>query len=400
MRLLFTGAAPWANSGYGKPLRYLFPRLAAAGHEIAEAVFYGWAGATTDTDVGGATVRLFPSARDGYFNDIIEHHVASWGADAVISLQDVWILENWGKKGFVWCPWLPVDTHPVAPPIIKAIDGCHTPLVWADWAKRELQQHGWMQTRVIPLGVDLDIHKPKDKAEARRAARLPDDDRFIAGMVAANSSYPCRKSFPEVLLAWVDFLNRGNDGLLYIHTTITPKGRAGISLEEVLRSLSLPWSTLDDPDKERRAQAKVMFPSQHTIWCGAYSDESLANIYNALDLYLAPSMAEGFGIPIVEAQACGVPVVTLRNTAMTELTWNGVCLEPLQPTWEAEGGWRHIAPASSILDALECGKAGAFERRVPDEVARFAWDEVVARDFLPFLEELEDDICSTRKQTS
>ncbi len=107
MRLMFTGAAPWANSGYSKPLRYLFPRLAAAGHEIALCAFYGWDGTTTETDVGGARVRIYPTARDGYFNDIIEYHAASWQAQAVITLQDVWILKDWGKKPFKWCPGCP-----------------------------------------------------------------------------------------------------------------------------------------------------------------------------------------------------------------------------------------------------------------------------------------------------
>ena len=389
MRILWTGAAPWCNSGYGKPLRYLIPRLHRAGHLSALAAFYGWDGATTETSVEEAPLRIYPSARDAYFNDIIEYHAASWEADAVITLQDVWILQDWGKKAFKWCPWLPIDTHPVSQSILKAIEGCHTPLVWVNWAKHELQQAGWMQTRTIPFGVDLDIHKPADKSAARQAAGLPDDGRFIAGMVAANSSYPCRKSFPEVLLAWVDFLNRGNDGVLYLHTTVTPKGKAGIDLAGLLETLQLPWSTTDDPDKERHARAVVLLPSQHRMWSGAYSDQSLVNVYNALDLYLAPSMAEGFGIPILEAQACGLPVVTLANTSMPELTFNGICIQPAQLTWEAEGGWRGIAPVQGIVDALECGIQGGFEHRVPEQVAEFGWDRVVERDWLPFLAELE-----------
>ena len=389
MRLMFTGAAPWANSGYSKPLRYLFPRLAAAGHEIALCAFYGWDGTTTDTDVGGARVRIYPSARDDYFNDIIEYHAASWQAQVVITLQDVWILQGWGKKNFRWCPWLPIDTHPVSQPILKAIEGCHTPLVWVNWAKRELQQAGWMQTRVIPFGVDLALHQPIDRDAARAAVGLPDDGRFVAGMVAANSSYPSRKSFPEVLLAWVDFLNRGNEGLLYLHTTVTPKGKAGVDLANILQLLNLPWSTLDDPDQARKAAAVVMFPGQHEMWSGTVSDRKLAHIYNALDLYLAPSMAEGFGIPILEAQACGVPVVTLNNTSMHELTWNGIALEPLQLTWEQEGGWRGVAPVEGIADTIESAAHGGFTRRVPEQVAAFDWDVVVERDWLPFLTELE-----------
>ena len=393
MRIMFTGAAPWVNSGYGKPLRYLIPRLHEAGHEMALCAFFGLAGAMTDTDVGDAPLRIFPSARDGYFNDIIEYHVASFEADVVITLQDVWILKNWGSKGFPWCPWLPVDTHPVSPAILHAIEGCHTPLVWVDWAKRELERGGWMNTRTIPFGVDLDIYAPRDRDASRAAVGLPDDGRFIAGMVAANSSYPSRKAFPEVLVAFKQYMDRGGDGTLYMHTTITPKGKAGVDLMGILESLSIPWSTLDDPDPERVKYAKVVFPNQHKMYCGNYGDQALADIYNSMDLYLAPSLAEGFGIPILEAQACGIPVITTDNTSMTELTFNGRCLKPAQQMWEAEGGWRHIPSVNAIMDALECGELGDFDRRVPDEVAAFGWDEVVKRDFLPFLEGLEDELC-------
>jgi len=393
LRVMWTGAGPWTPSGYGKPLKYVIPRLYRAGYAQALCAFFGWGGAVTDTEVDGALLTIYPSAKDGYFNDIIQHHVASFKADVVITLQDVWILHDWGSKGFPWCPWLPIDTHPVSPAIVKAIEGCHTPLVWVDWAKRELEGAGWMNTRTIPFGVDLDVYKPQDKEASRLAVGLPDDGRFIAGMVAANSSYPSRKSFPEVLIAFKQYMDRGGTGMLYLHTTITPKGRAGIDLMGVLQSLGIPWSTLDDPDPERVECAKVMFPSQHKMWCGAYSETALADIYNSLDLYLAPSMAEGFGIPILEAQACGIPVITTNNTSMPELTFNGRCLEPAQPAWEAEGGWRHVPSVGSIMDALECGEGGDFERRVPDEVAAFSWDVVVERGFLPFLAELEEELC-------
>ena len=175
--------------------------------------------------------------------------------------------------------------------ILKAIEGCHTPLVWVDWAKHELEQAGWMNTRKIPFGVDLDIYAPRDKEASRAKVDLPDDGRFIAGMVAANSSYPSRKAFPEVLVAFKQYLDRGGTGSLYLHTSVTPKGRAGVDLMGILSSLGIPWSTLDDPNPERVEYAKVIFPSQHKYWCGAYGDDVLSDLYNSLDLYLAPSLA-------------------------------------------------------------------------------------------------------------
>ena len=393
MRLFFTGAAPWVNSGYGKPIRYLLPRLIRAGHDVALGAFFGWDGTLTDTIVDGEELRIYASGRNPYFNDIIDFHVKDWNAKAVITLQDVWILQGWGYKDFAWCPWLPVDTHPVSRMILDAIDGCHTPLVWVDWAKRELQQHGWSQTRVIPFGVDLDIYQPRDKHEARRAMGLPDDDRFIVGMVAANSSYPSRKSFPEVLQAWRKFKDDGGKGTLYLHTTISHKGRAGIDLSGVVDTLGLTWTTTEDTEVDRIGKADIVFAGQYRMWSGAYTDDALANVYNALDLYMAPAMAEGFGIPILEAQACGVPVVTLETTAMPEITFNGRCIKPRQMAWENEGGWRGVAPVDGIYDALWDGLQNQFSREVPPEIEAFAWDTVVERDWLPFLDDLEAELC-------
>lgn len=395
MRIFVTGAAPWVNSGYGKPWRYLFPRLHAAGHDLAMAPFYGWRGNTSTIEIGGAPVKFYTLARDQFFNDVIEHHVADFKADVVITMQDVWTLNGWGEHKLRWCPNFPVDTQPVSKPILAAIEGCHTPLVNTQWAQRELFQHGWMNARYIPYSIDADIYKPGDRKAARAAMGIP-EDAFVAGMVAANSSYPSRKSFPEVIIAFRDWLAAGNDGFLYLHTTITPKRSKGIRFEQLLKTVGIDWSTIDDPDPERRARAKILFPSQHRMWSGSVDDAELAQLYNGMDVLLSPSQAEGFGIPIVEAQACGIPVVTTNITSMPELTFAGLCLEPAQLTWEQQGGWRGVADIGAITDALDWADSlQTDERAMLSEMgiigaSDFDFDVCVERDWLPFLESLAD----------
>jgi len=349
MRIMFTSAAPWVNSGYGKPMRSLVPMLTEAGHEVAIAAFYGFQGTIADMEVSGVPVRVYPIMKASYFNDGIEYHVKNFKADVVITLQDVWILQNWGKRSFNWCPWMPIDTHPVTDMILDAMTSCHTALVYTHWAEDELNEHGYENNRYMPLGTDLNIYKPMDKREIRTKLGLP-EDTFIAGMIGANSSYPSRKSIPEVMIAWKQWVDDGRDGLLYIHTSLSPKGKVeyGVDFEKVLKMLDLPWSTLDDNNKERWDKARVIMPSQYRYWTGTYNDDDLAQIINTFDVLLEPSMAEGFGLPIIEAQACGVPVVTLNNTSMPELTFAGRCLEPAQMCWDLAGGFRHIAPIQGI----------------------------------------------------
>ena len=399
MRILWTGAAPWISTGYGKPLRYLFPRLHDLGHALALCNFFGYRGPNTVLDVGTQTrtcpVMVFGSAKNGHFNDIIEMNYQGFDADCLFSLQDVWVLQRWGFRNMTWLPWMPVDCDTMPAKVLNAIDNCYAPLSYSKAGRDLLKQSGWPNARWMPFGVDLDVHRVRDKQQARRAMGLPEDG-FIAGMVAANSSAPSRKSFPEVLSAWAKWIDGGGEGVLYLHTTITPKhGRtAGLEFMPLLDSLGLDWSTLDDPEEWRREEATVLFPCQHRMWNYGYHDPDLARLYSCFDVLLSPSMGEGFGIPILEAQACGVPVVTLRTTSMPEITFAGRCLEPVQEWWCEHDAWRGVAPIDELADTIDLFAEMDDEQR---EILRvraragaepFDWDVLVRDLWVPLLEEV------------
>jgi len=283
--------------------------------------------------------------------------------------------------------------------ILDALTSCHTALCYTHWAQRELDAKGYENNRYMPLGTDTNIYKPMDKREMRAQFGFP-EDTFIAGMVGANSSYPSRKSIPEVVIAWKQWVEDGRDGLLYIHTSLSPKGKFeyGVDFERLFKMIDLPWSTIDDPDPERRAKARVILPSQYKYWTGTYDDDELAQIMNTFDVLLEPSMAEGFGLPIVEAQACGIPVVTLNNTSMPELTFAGKCLEPAQMTWDLAGSFRHVAPVQSIYDSmvwaseLSAGEHAELALLGRQSVMQYDWREIVDVHMLPFLEDMEGEL--------
>jgi len=402
MRIIFVGSCTWTNTGYGKPMRYLLPRLQLAGYELALCPFYGYDGPPTMATAEGQPIRILPRAKDVFFNDMIEFHVTNWQADAVISLCDVWVLNKWGTRGFPWLPRFPIDTHPISKGTLEAIEGCHTPLALTKFGQQELFDNGWPTARYIPHGVDLDIYRPMDRAEARERAGLP-PDAFVAGMIASNASEPSRKSFPEVLQAWRGWLDRGGEGYLYLHTTISPKTRNGVGVDliRLLDTLELTGCTLDAANREHMRKADVLFPSQYGLWTDQFTDEKLADLYGSFDVLLSPSRAEGFGIPIIEAQACGVPVITNAVTSMPELTFAGKALPPAQMAWStrkegiADAGWRGVADVDALTDAIHWayalgeGKREELAAKARAGASQFGWDHLVKAKWLPLLRELE-----------
>ena len=64
----------------------------------------------------------------------------------------------------------------------------------------------------------------------------------------------------------------------------------------------------------------------HIVLTGYVSDEDLPVIYRLSQLFLFPSLREGFGIPIIEAMACGVPVITSKTSSMPEVAGNAAHL--------------------------------------------------------------------------
>lgn len=59
--------------------------------------------------------------------------------------------------------------------------------------------------------------------------------------------------------------------------------------------------------------------NKNVIGLGFVSDEDLLDIYNLATVFVMPSFYEGFGLPIVEAMSCGVPVITSKNGSIPEI---------------------------------------------------------------------------------
>jgi glycosyltransferase involved in cell wall biosynthesis len=111
-------------------------------------------------------------------------------------------------------------------------------------------------------------------------------------------------------------------------------------------------------------------------WVGRADDEQLAALYRGARCLLFPSLYEGFGIPILEAMACGTPVVTSRGGATEEVAGGAaVLVDPLDPASIAEG----IAEAGlrrTELVALGRQRARLFSWRRSADAVEALWREL------------------------
>ena len=105
-------------------------------------------------------------------------------------------------------------------------------------------------------------------------------------------------------------------------------------------------------------------------WLGRVSDEELAALYRGARCLVYPSLYEGFGLPVLEAMACGAPVVTSRGGATEEVAGDAaVFVDPLDPAAIA-AGIEEAAAQSGELRAKGLERARAFSW---DRVARETW---------------------------
>lgn len=104
------------------------------------------------------------------------------------------------------------------------------------------------------------------------------------------------------------------------------------------------------------------YPTIHTP--GYIAGEELVLWYNAAEALVYPTLYEGFGIPIVEALACGTPVIASNSASLPEAVGNaGVLLPPDDPT-----AWTHTLNEHAVqpADATKIGPAWA---------AHFTWEQ-------------------------
>ena len=95
-------------------------------------------------------------------------------------------------------------------------------------------------------------------------------------------------------------------------------------------------------------------------WVGEVPDAELAALYRGARCLVYPSLYEGFGLPVLEAMACGTPVVTSRGSAIEEVAGGAAVL--VDPTRRLRARGRHRGGDRAARRAAEARVSSARRR--------------------------------------
>ena len=337
---------PTAPTGYGGQTRAVVERLVTAGHPVAISSNWGTEGTMSAwTSASGKNVPIYPRGYDGYSQDVIVSHYKDWEArqggspTIMVTLYDVWVLQNPGLATVDnILSWVPIDHLPAPGPVANWCRNQNvTPIAMSKFGQEQLAARD-INSVYIPHTIEDVFHPTVDDTGMMAVP----DDTFVVMMNAANKggqSGHARKAWSENFLALGVFMQRHDDVRVYIHAEA--QCPAGINLMQLAEAAGI--------DGERLA-----WPAQYPYRMGHFDEGALARLYTRADVLLAASMGEGFGIPVIEAQACGRRVIVSAFSAQPELAGADSWLVDGQPVWNPQQGSFLFTPhVGSIVDALE-----------------------------------------------
>ncbi len=198
---------------------------------------------------------------------------------------------------------------------------------------------------VIHCGVESRFRPVTDSAElAAVRARY----RLSPGpYILAVSTLQPRKNYQRLVQAFAVVAARHPDLSLVI------AGGRGWKYETILAE-----------PKRLGVEERVRFP-------GFVADDDLPALLSAAELFAYPSLYEGFGIPILEAMACGTPVLASNRSSLPEVTGDaGLEVDPLDTSALAIGMERLLTDQALRSDLIARGR---------ERAARFTWAEAARR---------------------
>lgn len=313
LKILVVSDPPFRSSGYGNINLAQLPFM----QRVFDMNFFawGWNGKTpSNEDLARdfPNIEFYPVKRDYYGSEVLQEVIEQCMPDILLLHGDIFMFTNTLRESLqkyrgkiCQIVYYPIDGENFPPKWVPFVQQCDGLIAFNNFAKRETEKVTQADVRVTPLGVDsaLFFPMPRDERNRLRQQEFPwMNQRFVVTWIGRNM---IRKNPGLAIMGFAQWVkeHKVKDALLYMHCA--DDDRAGCSIMELVRR--------DFPEIENQ----IVMPSLFNVSSGI-SRTILAKLIQCSDVGLNTSIGEGWGMPITETMACGVPVIVPAHTACLE----------------------------------------------------------------------------------
>ena len=327
MKIATVSDCPSLCTGLARVHRNVIDGLADAGHEVLPCCWFAYDTNTLTrmkmgdpapelwhTTPSGTKLQMAAVPKRNNMNEVkaMFDVIEMAKPDLVLTIGDyidfyyMQALKIKKDFSFKWAAYLTIELEEIderLAPIFKYADVLIAP---TQFGKKVLEKHADCPVFAIPYGVDSRfVRLPEaDRKRLREERGLKEGQvRFIT--VAQNTM---RKNLPVLMQAVAEVGKNASEWMrFYLHTNIDecdPQEASIYALRKLADKLGVSHM--------------FEFPKEPvSIFAGAAEDK-LVEEYNASDFFVTPTLSEGFGLPIVEAMACGLPCIASDASCMPE----------------------------------------------------------------------------------
>lgn len=431
-KILWVSEFSELNTGYSVYTKEVLNRLLESGkYEIRELACYCM---PNDHRLGRVRWKVYPnmpmpddeqrkqlyeSSPNNQFGAFrFEEVCLDYQPDIVCSITDFWMaafIDNSPYRDLFKHIWMVAcDASPQAVEWLDVYGRTDAIFTYSDWAVDILDQLTGNNFNVVystsPSAAD-EFQPLPDKRMVQAKLGLGEDIKIV-GMVCRNQR---RKRLPTLFKAFRRYLNEtgSTNTYLYLHTSYPELN--GWELPQLIMDHDLCSRVLCTYVCEKCGMVDFCFFADAVKFCHnchqpavkpanvqfGVSNEVLSAVYNMFDLYVQCANSEGFGMPVVEAAACGVPLAVVNYSAMCDFVEKlGAYPIPYVPDKEMETGCDRAVPdCDALVDILHnffslpeaLRKKKAFDVRQAFE-KHYSWDATAQKwaDVIDNFNDLDD----------
>ena len=309
MKILTYSDSPVAETGFAQVTKPILQHLHDQGHEIISI------GIGHKANIYDRTKYpyLIVGDEDMYSVNSFLNYLNNWDYDVLFTHQDFGYMINFvkiirelkAKRKFKWVNYSPVDTDLFFEDNLEVIREADITVNYTDWGTNMLQslcpeRKDSIKTIRLPNYGDFKPLQGKHvKAKLKQDLFGLSDKIFLISNINRNHE---RKDPFKTLQGFQAFAQNKPDVRLYLHMQKDPAG--GMDIPAMCKLLNI--------------EDKVIYPAQFTQGMG-FAREDMPKIYQASDLVVSTTKAEGWGYSCSEAFACKIPVLMHKTTALKEL---------------------------------------------------------------------------------